>query len=719
MKKFILSILLFAVLTVTLAAQEAGADLTELMTNLVLQIGIILFAARAGGMLMRKLGMPQVLGELLAGILIGPYLLGSIALPGFPEGIFPAAVGSVPVSPELYGIATVASIILLFISGLETDLSLFLRFSVAGAVVGIGGVVASFGLGAGIGSIVLGTSFMDPRNLFLGVMSTATSVGITARILSDKKKMDSPEGVTILAAAVIDDVLGIIILAVVLGIVAVAGNSGEGLPWANIAAVAAKAFGVWLGFTALGLVFARRISAFLKIFRNVTTFSVLSLGLALILAGVFEKTGLAMIIGAYVMGLSLSKTDISYVIQEHLHPVYEFFVPVFFTVMGMLVNLGEMLAPATLLFGLIYTAAAIVAKVVGCGIPSLFLNFNRLGAFRIGVGMIPRGEVALIIAGIGISGGLLSAELFGVSIMMTLVSTIVAPPLLSGLLSRSEPGTRIEMKGADTVTTEYRFESEELTDLVGRKVVDELEREGFFMHRMEVEVSQIYHVRKDDVSFSIVWDETTLTFESAREDVAFVKTLMYEMLLDIHDMVEKLSSVSKPPERIEAADEEEARTSFDIAGVLDQHCIVLHLHGTTKEEIITELVDVLAEEGKLKDRAAALEAVFEREQSMSTGMQDGIALPHGKTDGVDAIQVAVGLKPEGIEFQSLDGKPSRIFILVVSPKRTTGPHIQFLATISAILKSPEAREQILLSTSRRELWEYIVHQSKAGKNVRR
>lgn len=719
MKKIVLIFVLLAGFSAALTAQEAGPDLTELMTDLVLQIGIIMFAARAGGMLMKKLRMPQVLGELLAGILIGPYLLGSIALPGFPGGIFPVAGGAVPISPELYGIATVASIILLFISGLETDLSLFLRFSVAGAVVGIGGVIASFGLGAGIGSIMLGTSFMDPRNLFLGVMSTATSVGITARILSDKRRMDSPEGVTILAAAVIDDVLGIILLAVVLGIVAVSGTSHARLPWANIAAIAAKAFGVWLGFTALGLVFARRIGAFLKTFRSVTTFSVLSLGLALILAGIFEKTGLAMIIGAYVMGLSLSKTDISYVIQEHLHPVYEFFVPVFFTVMGMLVNLGEMLAPSTLVFGLVFTVTAIIAKAVGCGVPSMFLNFNRLGALRIGVGMIPRGEVALIIAGIGISGGFLSAELFGVSIMMTLVSTIVAPPLLSGLLSRPERGTRVEMKGADTVTTEYRFESEELTDLVGRKVVDELEREGFYMHRMDVDVSQIYHVRKEEISFSIVWDETCLAFESAREDVAFVKTLMYEMLLNIHDMVEKLSSVSKPPERIEAADEEGARTSFDIAGVLDPHCVVLHLRGVTKEEIITELVDVLAEEGKLLDRTAALEAVFERERTMSTGMQDGIALPHGKTDGVDSIQVAIGLKPEGLEFQSLDGKPSRIFILVVSPKRTTGPHIQFLATISAILKSPEAREQILLSTSRRELWEYIVHQAKAGKQARR
>ena len=157
----ILAVLLFAFATGSAFASDE--DITAVMANLVLQIGIILFAVRFGGMLVKKLGIPSVLGELLAGVAIGPYALGGIALPGFPQGMFPLNSATLAVSPELYSFATVASIILLFASGLETDFALFLKYSVAGGIVGIGGVVFSFGFGAGVGAFMLHTSLMDPR----------------------------------------------------------------------------------------------------------------------------------------------------------------------------------------------------------------------------------------------------------------------------------------------------------------------------------------------------------------------------------------------------------------------------------------------------------------------------------------------------------------------------------------------------------------------------
>ena len=169
---------------------------------------------------------------------------------------------------------------------------------------------------------------MDPLTLFLGVLSIATSVGITARILSEQRKMDSPEGVTILAAAVIDDVLGIIILAIILGIVSVlTGDNGEShVDWGAIGSIAVKAVSVWIGFTAIGLIFASKISAFIKLFKDKINIAIAGLALALIFAGIFESAGLALIIGAYVLGLSLSKTDVSFVIQEAIHPIAEFII---------------------------------------------------------------------------------------------------------------------------------------------------------------------------------------------------------------------------------------------------------------------------------------------------------------------------------------------------------------------------------------------------------
>ena len=320
------------------------SNVTEIVTNLVLQMGVIIFAARLGGNLAKKAGISSVLGELIAGIIIGPFALGSLPLPGFPSGFFPVYSESLAVTPELYSFSMVASIILLFASGLETDLTLFLRYSVAGGIIGIGGVAFSFVLGDLAAMALFQTHFMDTRCLFLGIMSTATSVGITARILSDKREMDSPEGVTILASAVFDDVLGIILLAVVMGIVAVLNSAGGSVDGAAIAVIAAKAFGIWLAFTALGLIFSKKIAGFLKLFKHSYDFSICALGLALLLGGFFQKQGLAMIIGAYITGLSLSGTDIAAVIQERIRGLYDFFVPMFFAVMGMQVNITELMS---------------------------------------------------------------------------------------------------------------------------------------------------------------------------------------------------------------------------------------------------------------------------------------------------------------------------------------------------------------------------------------
>lgn len=219
------------------ASSAAGGEpfiMTEHMMFLVIQLGLILFAAKAGSLLFNRLKLPGVLGELMSGVLIGPFALRAVRLPGFQDGLFPLPPEGGAVTPELYAFGAVAAVILLFDVGLETDLKLLIRYSAAGSLVGAGGVVFSFFLGAAItawlSAPVLGIHFsmLHPVSLFIGVVSTATSVGITARILSEKRKLDSPEGVTILSAAVVDDVIGIILLAVVLGMVSSSVDGGAG-----------------------------------------------------------------------------------------------------------------------------------------------------------------------------------------------------------------------------------------------------------------------------------------------------------------------------------------------------------------------------------------------------------------------------------------------------------------------------------------------------------
>lgn len=676
------------------------------MTELVLELAVVLFVAKAGGLLAKRLKLPQVLGELGSGILIGPFLLGSIALPGFPEGLFPLKELTSPVGPELYGFATVASLILLFLAGLETDLDLFLKYSLKGTVVGVGGVIASFALAVLTGVWWLHLAPMAPQNLFLGVLSIATSVGITARLLSDKRKMDSPEGVTILSAAVIDDVLGIIVLAVVLGLTTLGTTSEAGIDWGAIGWIALRAFGVWLGVSAVGLLSAKKLAHWMKKFPRPSDFVVLALGITFLISGLFEQAGLAMIVGAYVTGLSLSKTDIALILQEKMQVLHDLLVPIFFAVMGMLVDLRVFLDPQVLLFGGIFTLGAIAAKIVGAGLPSLFLGFNPLGALRIGLGMVPRGEVALIIAGIGFSTGILDRSLFGVSVLMTLLTTVAAPPLLNWILGIPKRGTHKEIQGSESVETVYEFASSELTEMVANKLVTTLETEGFFLHALELE-GRLYRAGKEDVFFSLLVQDCRLTFNSQAEDQLFLQTMVYESLMNLGETVSSLQTSFKPERMVRGFRQERARTTVDLSAWLPLERIVLDIKPQSKESLLKELCRLAARGAGFFEEGQVLEDLQEREHSMSTGLAHGIAVPHAKTEGVDRPRLALALCQEGTDFQALDGEPSRIFWVILSPKKGPSSHLQILSSISALLKNEENRRDLLNCRSRADVLAWI------------
>jgi len=763
MKKY-LFILPAALILTPAAAFASGVgggsdgDITMLMARLVLQLGVIVLIARFIGRFSQivKLPFPPVLIEVLAGIVIGPYMLGGMPLPGFPEGIFPlTAASGIPVSPELYGIATIASIIMLFSAGLETDLALLLKFSLVGALVGLGGVVLPFAAAAASASMFFGLHISDPAVLFVSVVCMATSVGVTARIISEQRKMDSPEAVTILAAAVIDDVLSIIALTIVISFIAAEapGIAGAGTP-AHSVWVISKAVLVWLAFTAAGILFAGPLSKAIKSFKSVANISIAALGLAFILAGIFQMAGLAMVIGAYVVGLSLSKTDLTDTVRDTLGVLHSFFVPVFFIVMGMLVDPRAIMSKEVLTFGAIYTAAALITNIVGGAIPALFLSFNRLGALRIGVGMIPRGEVALIIAGIGLASGIIDQRFFGACMVMVLGSIFVAPPLISMLFRSERKGTKKDFLVRHTVATPIEIASSKLRGILEQQLIQTFHYEGFFVHTIPIGSRSIYHIRKNDIHITLHAGDNSLVFESDTQDVILIKTVAYEALLHINDVISSVKDLIKPEGLLKdltadaaaanAADKiREAaaapaanggdastrsggdRETKDTKGTdtvvitkrkmdtgefkhaLTQGSIIPTLTGSTKREIIEKLVGILQSEGIIKNAEAAVDAVMEREESMSTGMQYGIALPHARTDAVDKITVAVGLSKKGVDFQALDGEPSKIFVLILSPQSTDSPHIQFLANIATRLNNEEAREKLLSCNTQEQIYNFF------------
>jgi Kef-type K+ transport system membrane component KefB/mannitol/fructose-specific phosphotransferase system IIA component (Ntr-type) len=679
------------------------------MMMLVIQIGLILFFAKLGGKLFEYFKLPGLLGELVIGIIIGPYLLGSLAMPGFPNGLFPLE-GDFPVTTELYGIATIASILLLFMAGIETDLGLFLKYSVVGSFVGLGGIIASFAFGMGISylfsKILLKNfySLFSPQSLFLGVMSAATSVGITARILSEKKKMETPEGVTILAGAVIDDVGGIIALAIVLGIVgSTTGKIAGGFN--NIGIVAIKAIGIWLIATLIGILSAHRISFLLKLFKTKTSISVLAFGLSLIVAGLFEEAGLAMIIGAYVTGLSLSNTDIKNVIHEVLHPLYEFFIPIFFCVMGMLVDIRTFASIPIITFGIIYTIAAILAKIVGCGLPAFAFGFNTKGAIRVGTGMVPRGEVALIIAGIGISGGFIDQRLFGVSVMMTLLTTLSAPSLLISSFNIPGVGTKKKVEVSEVTTFNLNFASNELSLLMMQNILKFFEEEKYFVSILNPE-EEIYQMRKNRYIITVSRENKEISFSYKKED----EGIILASLIDVFANVEKmLRGLKVPLDQNNAIKKLLARKEENILKIDPQYIkaehIIMDLKGKSKEDIIQELLGVIIEDYPSIDFADAFNELMKRESEMSTGLTDGIAIPHAKIEGIDRIICSFGIHREGIDFKSLDGKPSKFFFLILSPISGSN-RLELLSQIARTM-TEQIRKEILEAKTAEEILDIL------------
>ncbi|MDX9778583.1 MAG: PTS sugar transporter subunit IIA, partial [bacterium] len=223
---------------------------------------------------------------------------------------------------------------------------------------------------------------------------------------------------------------------------------------------------------------------------------------------------------------------------------------------------------------------------------------------------------------------------------------------------------------------------------------------------------QLYHERRQNIFLSFLFSEKTISFFRDKDDVTYIKNIMYDTLVNLHQIIENLKSLVKPDELQKELKRDiitqEGKVRLPLDKILSPHAVIMHLAVSKKENIIRHLVDKLDELDLLIDREEVLKTVLEREKSMSTGMQNGIALPHGKTDAVKKMCMAVGLKPEGCDFQSLDGKPSRVFILVLSRKQTSDPHIQLLSEIGNKLYSLEAVEKLLKCTTQEEVWNFFV-----------
>ena len=450
------------------------------------------------------------------------------------------------------------------------------------------------------------------------------------------------------------------------------------MDWGAIGLVALKAFGVWLGATAIGVLAARYIAKFLKrCFKSPVVIATMAFGLALVLAGFFEMMGLAMIIGAYVMGLALSRTDLKHPITEMLTPVYTFLVPVFFCAMGMMVDMSALCSKPVLIFGGIYTVLAVLAKVLGCMIPSMCCGFNFLGGLRIGAGMVPRGEVALIIAGIGLSAGYLTQEIFGIGILMTLVTTVVAPPALVGLFAPKAKGVRHPKPSKDgSREVMFALANDDMAELVMAKILMEFRNEGFFVTCLSQE-DQIWEIALDDIELSIRRHGYKIRFTCTPAEEAIVMTAWMEVASQMNDLAR---AIAKPirKEDIEQmiTNTEAAKRGHEGVGRYLQGFVMLPgFKAASKQEAVEKMVAEIAKASPhhVTDAAAAVAAVLRREESMPTGLDHGIAVPHGRDASVRGIAGAVAIVDNSgtaggciPDYETIDKSQVQIIVLTLA-----------------------------------------------------
>jgi Kef-type K+ transport system membrane component KefB len=402
-----------SVLAFFAAAGDHGAILLVLF--------VVLVVAKLMAEAFERLHLPAVVGEILAGVLIGPSLLGLIQAP--------AAGSLTSTAGVIEALAEIGVIFLLFTVGLETRPGDIFRVGGTAALVAVLGVIVPFLAGWGLLSIWPGHSWIEA--VFLGAAMVATSVGITARVLSTMGLIGADATRVILAAAVIDDVIGLLVLAVVSSL------ASGGVDYKQIGVTA----GLAIGFTVFLVIFGTRAVQKVKepIARLKMGHSLLIFALVLCfgLAAVAHWIGIAGIIGAFLAGVALSEATDDSDLHHQAQTLTEFTTPFFLVNIGLKLNLSVFLSSEIVALSLVVTVLAVVTKLFGCGLPALRLGKRQ--AIQVGVGMIPRGEVGIVVAQIGLALAAVGDAVYAVVLFMAVGTTLVAPPFIRLAFAGEKP----------------------------------------------------------------------------------------------------------------------------------------------------------------------------------------------------------------------------------------------------------------------------------------
>ena len=395
----------------------------------LLDLCVLLFTAKVFGLLAKKIGVPEVVGQIVAGLVFGPAILGLIQETDFLEKM-----------------AEIGVMMIMFEAGLNTDLKEMRKTGAKAAIIALVGVLVPMAMGCALFLPFYGFGSNDPdillKGIFMGTIISATSVSITVAALKELGRLNDTVGTAITGAAIIDDVIGIIALTLVISM-----KGGDAAP--NIGSVLLKVLLFFVLAIGSGFIINKVMHWLDDKFPHTRRIPITSLCYCFLLGYIAETYfGIADITGAYLAGVVLCNlSDRDYIEEKVDISSYMVFAPLFFTGIGLKTSFSAMNAKL-LIFSILFTIVALAAKVIGCGGSARFLGFNKKDSLKIGIGMMSRGEVALITAQKGLAVGLLSADFFTAIILLIVVSSIVTPILLKKVYQEPKAGSSQKAAGS-------------------------------------------------------------------------------------------------------------------------------------------------------------------------------------------------------------------------------------------------------------------------------
>ncbi len=400
-------------------AVEQGA-----LIHVLISLAVLLFAAKIFAEIFNKLRLPVVLGELTAGIIMGPFAFGSIPIfDGKPLVIL---------NETVLQIGEIAGIVILFIAGLEITPREFLRGGAASFTIGACGVIVPFFLGYYIFTIY---GLQGLQAILVATALTATSVAITVSVLTELGKMQTKEAKIILGAAIVDDILAIAVLSVVVTMVQT-GNMAPNI--IDILFLILKILGIFAALLIGAIIIIPRLLHAERLWKARGSIEGIVTASFFGASAIAAAVGLSPIVGAFSVGMAVASTKIIKRVEEYVDKLEIIFAPLFFAIIGAQVNLTGVNLDVLYLSGIIIIVA-IVSKLAGCGLPALLFLRNKSKAMKVGIGMISRGEVGLIVAGIGVTTGVLSSNIYTTVIIMIAITTLVTPVWLKRAYSKEPP----------------------------------------------------------------------------------------------------------------------------------------------------------------------------------------------------------------------------------------------------------------------------------------